>query len=173
MSQTIRFPFLAPTRSLPTERALLINLIVSQPTLPRGGGPFYGPIGAWKINANGTEVPFPCVVIEFLATANANFTIGDGSVPIGLYGGITDSVTAITFRTLIGILGVNIGGTNNPVIPLDADANGDAVGYSQIVSNVGCYDTLSVGGVGAAIDLPGANQVSVRLRPIIRRDWMG
>lgn len=181
MSTTIRFPYLRARPNTFNERSLIIELLPATGMLYRGGGDVlgkYASLSAWKLDETppgGKDLaasPFTCAVIEF--EGDAAFTIGNGTVPIGLYGAIVDrTVNPITrFKTLIGILGINIAGTNVPVIPLDMQGAGDLVGYSQPVSNVAVYDELSVGGVGADIDL-GDNEVIVRARPFIQRNWMG
>lgn len=170
MAETIRFPLLASGNAGPLESDQVITLMTNAVSLPRGGVGHYTAITPWKLDAKDAESPFTCVVVEFEQAAGQSFTIGDGVVPIGLYGEIITG-SGTSFKTLLGILGLNTGGTNVPQIFLDI--NGPIVGFSQKVSDIACYDNISVGGVGAAIALAETNTVTVRLRPIRRRSWMG
>lgn len=172
MGETIRFPLLAAGPPGPSEADQVIVVHNAVATLPRGGAAAYASLAPWKTVARASESPFACVVVEF--EGNAAFTIGNGVTAIGLYGEILGGAAGGgSFKTLLGILGTNLTGTDVPVIPLDTTIAPALIGFSQKVSDIACYDAISVGGVGAAIALAEGNTVTVRLRPIHRRSWVG
>lgn len=176
MSRTIRFPLPSAVPSVGSaETSLVIELLSGATSLLKGGGSaggIYTSIEPWKTLLRETESPYACVVIEF--TATAEMIIGDGTFAqqIGLFGGIA---TAVGFdRFLIGVLGMNHGNATLQ-IPITANnAGANLVGYAQKVSDVACYDTLSVGGVFNDIAVTGEGDTfTVTARPIRSRDYMG
>lgn len=161
-----RFPRTAQTIFGVDESALIIGLF-SGATFGLGASTGGALIGEWKINPLDTQ-GFSSIIdaaIEF--SAPAAITIGNGTTDrLGIYG-ITPGGLF-----LLGILGVNLGGTA-PQIPIVT--NGGAfvtTGYSQMVCNLGGFTGLAVGGVQAAIG-PLAQVITVTARPIIRRVYAG
>lgn len=170
MSETLRFPLLkAVTGVGPDESSLVLTLGNALTQLALGGEANYTSLAPWKLDVNATETPFGCAVIEFIGSASG--VIGDGTIPIGLYGGITLADGTIQ-KTLLGILGVNYAGTTVPQIPIVAQGGGDIVGFSQPIANVAAYDSLSIGGVTSNIAWEGFT-VTVKARPLRRRAWLG
>jgi hypothetical protein len=171
MAETIRFPFLRARAGIPNESDFVVTLLNAVSTIPKGGEAVYAPITLWRRDDNQTASPFTCIFVEF--TANAELVLGDGTNPIGIYGQINLPGGTIQ-RSLLGILGINYAGTNVPQIPImQQGGGGPFVGFSQLVSNISVYDALSIGGVLADIALGEGDAVTVRARPIIRRDWLG
>lgn len=179
MSDTIRFPLLQGRGGQKAERQLIIDLMGGPVSmLPQGGAQSYVSIAEWHIGANGEESPFTCVVIEF--SAPQAIVIGSGTNPVCLFGEIVLDPTAPPsaanrIRSLIGVLGLNYQATDVPQIPIVQQAGpaSDFVGFAQPVSNVACYDALSIGGLTGDITLGEGETVTVRARPIRRRDWVG
>jgi hypothetical protein len=168
MSASIRFPLLVGVAGQPAETADVITLATAVTSLLKGGQVAYASITQWHSLAPNQESPFTCVSIEFSGTAEV--TIGTGANPICLFGEIT--LPAGTKRVLLGVLGINFGGTNNPQIRIIQQADGTFVGFAQITSNIACYDAISVGGLTADITID-AGAVTIVARPIRRRDWVG
>lgn len=180
MPATVRFPY---NRNIPNVgRNELTQIIqIRAPgaggALPAGGDQAYADVRPWKIAGENTEAPYTCVVLEFSGSAAG--TIGNGTTElIGLFGQI-DLVTAPTVavdrkRTLIAVVGINIGNTM-PQIPLiqQAAAASDLVGFSQAFNNIAVYDRLSIGGVLGDVALPEGLNLTVVARPIRRRDYLG
>ena len=175
MTDTIRFPLIAGKSGAGTsEAAEVVTLLNAVTTIPKGGtNPYVDVATPWKIDVVGTESPFSCIVVEFLATAAG--TIGDGTNPICLFGEITlPTIGGTPLRTLLGILGTNFGGTTVPQIPmLTRSGDGALVGYSQIVSSVSCWDKLSIGALTGDVALAEGVTLTVTARPIHRRLYAG
>lgn len=178
MSSTIRFPLdRTGPRGGQAETSQIITIHTALTQLPRGGVQAYTLIRPWWIAGDNNEAPYECVVLDF--RGNIAGTIGNGTTDlIGLYGEIdlVDAPANSTerIRTLLGIVGINIGGTT-PQIPVvrQAAAASDFVGFSQVFTNIAAYDRLSIGGVLADINLPDGMTVTVIGRPIRRRDYLG
>ena len=179
MSSTVRFPY---NRNIPNvgsiERSQLITIASGLTSLKLGGEQAYTSIRPLWIAGEGREAPYVCIVIEFRADAGVG-TIGNGTTDlVGLYGEIdlveTPTIAAERNRALLGIIGINLG-NNAPQIPIVQQAGpaSDRVGFSQVFSNIACYDRLSIGGVLADITLPEGLQISVTARPIRHKDYNG
>lgn len=180
MSSTLRFP---RPRNIPNVGQAEIDQIIT--ILPATVGPLllggeqaYVSVNPWKLVGEGTETPYSCIVLEF-ASSVAAATIGDGLTDmIGLYGQIdlaTNPTTAAQRkRTLLAVLGINLGQVM-PQIPIRTQAApaNDLIGFSQVVSNIGNYDRLSIGGVLADVALPEGMNLTVTARPIRRKDYLG
>lgn len=173
MTTNYRFPLGQPTRAYPAELSQIITLHTAITGLEQGGPAVYTSIDAWRTMDYQTDVPYPCVVIEWQGLIEAGLVaIGDGTPAqqIGLYGEITKPgplATSPAQKFLIGILGVNIG-NQMPQIPLTS-----AVGFAQPVSNVGVYNRLAIGAVNADFAFPGGAEVTIRARPIRQRSYSG
>lgn len=178
MTDTIRFPYNHTMPSAPSESNQIITVLNAKTVqLARGGEQSYASVAAWKTAGESTEAPYTCVVIE--VSANVAGTIGNGTTDmIGLYGQINlvDTPTNNTQRkrTLLGIIGLNIG-NNMPQIPIvqQAAAANDLVGFSQVFNNIAAYDQLSVGGVLGNVALAEGVQVTVTARPLRIRNYLG
>lgn len=178
MSSTLRFPY---NHAVPNagrkEASQIITLLEAADNLPEGGENAYVDVRAWHTAGDrNTEAPYTCVVLEF--SASAATTIGDGSTQlIGLYGQIdlVENPRAANERkrTLLAILGINLGGTAPQIPIVQQGGGGDLVGFSQMVSNIAAYDRLSIGGVlGDVLTVEGV-EVTVVARPLRRRDYLG
>ncbi len=174
MSQTIRFPILKTKTGIPAETSLVIDIAIGVNQLDVGGMPTYASLAPWKREQRATQSPFTCVAIEFTLPAPVGGTLilGNGTNPIGLFGGII-LADGSEQKSLLGILGVNFAGTTVPQIPFVFRTDGEQAGFSQIVANVAAYDTLSVGGVTGSIVVGDGDTLDVRARPLFRRDWVG
>lgn len=175
MSHTIRFPLLAAKPSVgPDESASVITILLAATTLYKGGGDVIGaytPINALKTIMRNTESPFVCAALEI--TASAAMTIGNGTFAeqIGLFGGIL-LPGGTTIKTLIGVLGIARGGAA-PQIPIVVDPSATLVGFTQKVSDVTLYDSLSIGGVAGDITIAEGETITVTIRPIRGREYLG
>lgn len=176
MSSTIRFPHnrIIPNVG-PNEDTQIITLHAAVTAFPRGGVSAYTSIRPWWISGDNDAAPYECIVIEFSSTLAG--TLGDGEDDlIGLYGEVdlveTPANPAQRIRTLLGLIGINIGNAA-PQIPFVVGPAADVVGYSQMFNNIAGYDRLSIGGVLADVNAPGDAAITVRARPIRRRDYLG
>lgn len=179
MSQTIRFPY---NRDIPTagssESNQIITILPSKTvSLAQGGEQNYVSIAAWKSAGESTESPYNCVVLEF--SANIAGTIGNGTTElIGLYGQINltsnPTLAAQRKRTLLGLVGFNLGATNPQIrIVQQAAAANDFVGISQVFTNIAAYDQLSIGGVLGTVTIPENLELTVVARPLRIKDFIG
>jgi hypothetical protein len=179
MSATVRFPFNHSIPNVgPPERSQIIRIASSLTSLKLGGEQDYTSIRPLWIAGENREAPYTCIVVEFRAEAGVG-TIGNGTTDlVGLYGEIdlveTPTNATERNRALLGIIGINLG-NNAPQIPMVQQAGpaSDRVGFSQVFTNIACYDRLSVGGVLADITLPEGLQISINVRPIRHKDYNG
>jgi hypothetical protein len=170
MSRTIRFPLLSSVPNVgPAETSLIINVFTNAVLLRTGGGPYVSTT-PWKTIQRNTESPFTCFAIEFRAPQA--MVIGDGTFAqqIGLFGGVGPAATRRFF--LIGVLGIARGGVA-PQIPIVQNSAGDFVGYAQMASDLSVYDSISVGAVSGDIVFPEDELLTVDVRPIRSREYMG
>lgn len=160
MSDIVRYPRLSAGPAGRSEARLVQEILAPTNLLRHGGEPFGVDVGPfWLNNAYGTATSFCSITLEF--TADGPLTLGNGTTElIGLFGRI---VFGVGTRTLLGILGVNLGSTL-PQIPIISAS----VGYSQVVSLAALYSELTIGGVNGAI-ATGGPIVTVVGRPIITK----
>lgn len=162
MTTTIRFPNPSATpEGLPSQADQIITLMNGATGLAAGGA-LYVPLFSWKQNAFQSPAPYTCVMLEF--TANAALTVGDGSASqlIGLFGENPGG------RFFLGLLGVTLA-ASQPQIPIISNT----IGYAQAVQNVAAYDALAIGTLAGALTFPTDVALTVRARPIIKREYLG
>lgn len=123
-------------------------------------------ISAWKLNP---AIPLGDsaildAIIEF--SAPAAILIGNGTTErVGIYGANAGGLF------LLGVAGINMGGTA-PQIPIVTNLAFTTAGYAQIITNIGGFSHLAIGGVSGAIG-PLAQVITVRARPILKRVYAG
>lgn len=172
MADMFRFPIPSNTDNLVAERSQIITLAtIAAPSVnafPAGGFTPYGDITPWHLAYYNSETPYCDIVIEF--TAGAAVTIGDGSAAqmLGLFGGLNDDGTGNPHNYFLGVLGVQLAATK-PQIPILSST----VGYAQIIQHVPIYDTLSVGGINGDVPLVGNSAVTIKVRPVRHRSFVG
>ncbi len=169
MSELIRFPPSTATATQVAESDQIITLF-SGATLHKGGEAAYTDISAWKKAQNGKASTYTGVVLEFLSTEEAP-TVGNGTLAqaIGLFGEISGSGGG---KFLLGLVGINLGGTV-PQVPLVRNAAAENIGMAQLTADISAYDKLSIGGVFNDVAVPAAATLTVKVRPVSEREYLG
>lgn len=166
MTDTLRFPNLAD----PVEAAQVITLLSAVPKLFKGGAATFVSILPLKSVNNQTESPFIDLVLEFTADADLSIDSATGRA-IGLYGQL--GTVAAVGRTLLGILGYTTVLGQMPRIEIVSNAAGQLVGTSQIVQVAAAYTALSIGGITADINFDAGQLLTVKVRPVTIRNYIG